>query len=409
MKVYFISSVFTIVYAGVSSHRPSVGIDGFVSGIDYVDTVQPSKLIEHPDEHFRKEWEKTVLQAQDYICDNISKIEGKPFHEDLWRRGSSGGGGRTRVLENGKVFEKAGVNVSAVKGRLPKAAAKEMASRVGADLDNAEDLNFYACGLSLVIHPRNPRAPTAHCNYRMFQLFDGEKPLTWWFGGGSDLTPALVYREDAEHFHSVLENVCSRHGSDLYPRFKQWCDEYFFMPHREETRGIGGIFFDDLNEGGKPGPIKEFAGDCLNAFVDAYVPLVEKRMDENFSDGDKKFQQQRRGRYAEYNLVYDRGTKFGLATPGSRVESILMSLPETARWDYDPKPVNDWEKQSMKAFKEPQDWLKKGVWAKNEVTGKWEQVEAPSENYVTPFLRKFRASRKNIPVPQTILDQNDTF
>jgi len=330
---------------------------------EFINPLNPGELTTHPGEEFRKQWEQIILSAQDKICNGISELEGgREFHEDVFQRPNNGGWGRTRVLQNGKVFEKGGVNVSIVKGHLPPGAARQMTSRGHTGLDPSRALEFYACGLSLVIHPHNPMAPTVHCNYRFFQLFDAEtkQPLTWWFGGGTDLTPSYLFEEDAEYFHRTLKNVCDRHGEDKYPRFKRWCDEYFLIPHRGETRGVGGIFFDDFNEGGNPEVGKAFASECLDAFNEAYIPLVRKRMDSEFTPEQKEWQQLRRGRYVEFNLLYDRGTKFGLQTPDARYESILMSLPLTSRWEYQ-APQGDvegsWEQRTQQALKNPRDWI----------------------------------------------------
>ncbi len=294
----------------------------------------------------RERMQQMIESAQDSICNALSALDGKPFHEDRWQR-PEGGGGRSRVLQGGNVFEKAGVNISVVHGVLSPEAAKSMGGGTA-----EEDLSFFAAGVSLVIHPWNPMAPTAHANYRYFERGSG----AWWFGGGADLTPSFLYREDAVHFHQVHKDACDKHDKAFYPRFKKWCDEYFFIPHRGETRGVGGIFFDNLNDR-EPDALLAFATDCANSFVPAYVPLVEHRKDEPFTEAEKEWQQLRRGRYVEFNLVYDRGTTFGLRT-GGRIESILMSLPLTARWEYDrqPKPGTR-EEDLVKVLREPHEWI----------------------------------------------------
>jgi coproporphyrinogen III oxidase len=315
------------------------------------------------DQADRDNMEMLIKSVQDEICDAIAKCDGeKAFLEDSWQR-KEGGGGRSRVLQDGKVFEKAGVNVSVVHGKLSKAAVQAMKSR-GKDELEGEDLPFFACGVSLVIHPKNPKAPTSHANYRMFEVIiparDGkEEKRVWWYGGGADLTPSYLYEEDAQHFHRTLKDVCDKHDKSYYPEFKSWCDRYFFIPHRGETRGVGGIFFDDLTETDTRSreDIFAFVSDAAHAFVEGYVPIVEKRKDEAFSEEEKVWQQLRRGRYVEFNLVYDRGTKFGLATPGSRIESILMSLPLTARWEYMNTPeAGSPEDKLLQVLRNPRDW-----------------------------------------------------
>eukprot|EP00920_Eleutheroschizon_duboscqi_P006006 GHVT01014008.1.p1 GENE.GHVT01014008.1~~GHVT01014008.1.p1 ORF type:complete len:286 (-),score=24.11 GHVT01014008.1:845-1702(-) len=259
-------------------------------------------------------------------------------------------------------------------------------------VEPSTDLKFYAAGLSLVVHPHNPKVPTSHANYRFFQIFDGATgvPLTWWFGGGADLTPHYLFEEDAHHFHRVHKEMCDKHDPTYYSKFKKWCDQYFTNTHRGESRGIGGIFFDDLNgpvpdaetvaqtrDQAAPGvpfakPAEDpekllaFGRDGLQAYIDAYVPIVAKRMNEQYTEDQKKWQQIRRGRYVEFNLIYDRGTKFGLRTPGSRTESILMSLPLTARWEYDHHPVSgSWEDHTLRVLKSPVDWIPLDASAKN--------------------------------------------
>jgi coproporphyrinogen III oxidase len=211
---------------------------------------------------------------------------------------------------------------------------------------------FFAAGISSVMHPHNPMAPTMHFNYRYFETDRG----LWWFGGGTDLTPSFVYEEDAKHFHGTLKAACDRHDPAYFPKFKTWCDDYFLIKHRGERRGIGGIFFDDLNDRDAD-KIFDFSSDCANHVVEAYLPIIEKRKDEAFTEEQRRWQQLRRARYAEYNLVYDRGTIFGLKT-GGRIESILMSLPLTARWEYDHHPEpGSWEEKSLAVMKDPVNWV----------------------------------------------------
>ena len=251
------------------------------------------------------------------------------------------------MLQDGAIFEKAGVNVSAVHGELSEQAAAAMRGAHGVG-----ERRFFATGVSLVLHPHNPMAPTVHANYRYFELGGGE---TWWFGGGADLTPAYLFDEDARHFHATLRAACDRHDSAFYPRYKKWCDEYFFIKHRGERRGVGGVFFDDLS-GPDAGGLFDFVADCAGAFLPAYLPILERRVGMPFTEDQKRWQALRRGRYVEFNLVYDRGTTFGLRTD-ARVESVLMSLPLTARWEYDhqPAPGSD-EARLLDVLRSPVDW-----------------------------------------------------
>ncbi|AWV89317.1 oxygen-dependent coproporphyrinogen oxidase [Bradymonas sediminis] len=304
----------------------------------------------------RQKMTDLVFGVQQDIVDAISAVDGSAFADDQWER-DGGGGGRTRVLQQGNVFEKAGVGVSVVEGELSPEAAAQMGG--GAHI---EDLSFWATGVSLVIHPHNPMAPTVHANYRYFErgkCAPGKtrQPGTWWFGGGADLTPAYLFEEDARHFHQVHKDACDAYDPTFYPRYKKWCDEYFYIPHRKEGRGVGGIFFDNLHG---PGSIEElfgFVSGCANAFLPAYLPIVERRKDLAYTEAQKRWQQMRRGRYVEFNLVEDRGTKFGLRT-GGRTESILMSLPLTARWEYDPKMEEGGDEAALvEVLKSPRNWL----------------------------------------------------
>lgn len=290
-----------------------------------------------------------LLKLQDSICQTLELVDGKgSFVEDQWQR-ELGGGGRTRVLTNGNVIEQGGVNFSHVfGGELPAsatAARPELAGR-----------SFQAVGVSLVIHPHNPFIPTTHANVRFFIAEKaGEEPV-WWFGGGFDLTPFYPFHEDVVHWHSVANKLCQPFGDQVYPKYKKWCDDYFYLKHRNETRGVGGLFFDDLNQEGFEKSFK-FMQAVGNGFLDAYVPIVEKRKDSSFSEHERQFQLYRRGRYVEFNLVYDRGTLFGLQT-GGRTESILMSMPPLVRWEYGFEP----EPGSMEAdlytnYLHPRDWL----------------------------------------------------
>ncbi len=282
-----------------------------------------------------------VLQTT--ICSALEKVDGTgKFAEDSWRH-AEGGGGLTWVLEDGAVFEKAGVNTSTVFGMMPEGLANKM---------KVEPQKFLATGISLVIHPRSPMVPTVHANYRYFEQADGDE----WFGGGSDLTPYYLHEEDAVTFHMTLKRACDPHDALFYPRFKQWCDEYFFIRHRSETRGVGGIFFDYLR--GDRDKHYAFVQSAGNAFLDSYIPIVMKRKDEPWSEHERTWQLLRRGRYVEFNLVYDRGTTFGLETQG-RTESILMSLPPQVQWRYNvsPKPGTR-EAQLIDILQHPRDWVK---------------------------------------------------
>ena len=290
-----------------------------------------------------------LLDLQNRICQALESLDGeKTFLEDSWKR-QEGGGGRSRVLEEGAVFEKAGINFSHVHGRqLPGSATAHRPDLAGR--------SFQALGVSLVIHPRNPYIPTSHANVRFF-IADkaGEEPV-WWFGGGFDLTPYYGFEEDAVHWHRTARQACEPFGEHLYPRFKKWCDEYFFLKHRGEPRGIGGLFFDDFNELGFEDSFA-FMRSIGDHYVPAYVPIAEKRKNHSYGEHERDFQMYRRGRYVEFNLVYDRGTLFGLQT-GGRTESILMSLPPIVKWRYDWHPqAGSAEAELYEVYLKPRDWL----------------------------------------------------
>ncbi len=293
-----------------------------------------------------------VHRLQDTICEAVQAVDGVTYREDVWTR-EEGGGGRSRVFSGGALFEKAGVNVSVVQGTLSPEAAAKMGG--GHDLEG-DDLEFFATGLSLVFHPHNPMAPTVHANYRYFERGEGTVEGSWWFGGGADLTPSYLFEEDAVHFHRVHQEACDRHEVADYGAFKQWCDTYFHIKHRGERRGVGGIFFDDLRAISKEACFA-FVEDSASNFLEAYMPILERRKDMEYTPEQKLWQQVRRGRYVEFNLVYDRGTKFGLTTNG-RIESILMSLPLTARWEYghEVEPETS-EAALLEVLREPVDWL----------------------------------------------------
>ncbi|MFO7953380.1 oxygen-dependent coproporphyrinogen oxidase [Thioalkalivibrio sp.] len=286
---------------------------------------------------------------QDRICQGLEGLDGQArFEEDAWER-PAGGGGRTRVLRQGAVFEQAGVNFSHVMGdNLPGSATAhrpEMAGR-----------SFQATGVSLVIHPHNPFVPTSHANVRFFIAEKpGEDPI-WWFGGGFDLTPYYGFDEDCIHWHRTAEAACRPFGEHLYPAHKSWCDEYFHLKHRDEPRGVGGLFFDDFSEGGFEHAFG-YMQSVGNAYLDAYAPIVERRHATDFGERERQFQLYRRGRYVEFNLVYDRGTLFGLQS-GGRTESILMSLPPLVRWEYNYQPTPGTpEAELYERYLKPRDWL----------------------------------------------------
>lgn len=285
---------------------------------------------------------------QDSICKRLSELDGDTFMEDSWTR-EQGGGGRSRVLRHGQLFEQAGVNLSTVFGtELPKAATLQRPELAGC--------RFEASGVSLVLHPHNPYIPTTHCNVRFFIAQPKHGDPIWWFGGGFDLTPYYPFLEDAVHWHTTARSACQNHAADSYQKYKAWCDRYFFLPHRNETRGIGGLFFDDLNE---PDFTHSFAfmRSVGDHFMPAYEPIIERRKDYAYSERERAFQLYRRGRYVEFNLVYDRGTLFGLQS-GGRTESILMSLPPEVRWEYNWTPeVGSAEADLYNNYLKPRDWL----------------------------------------------------
>jgi len=335
------------------------------------DNVADANKLSTPPQDSRERISQFMQQLQDKICGGLEELDGKEkFKEDSWQR-PEGGGGRSRVLTDGNIFEQGGVNFSEVWGKnLPPSILKQR--------PEADGHGFYATGTSMVLHPRSPFIPTVHLNYRYF-----EAGPVWWFGGGADLTPYYPFAEDAVHFHNTYKGACDRHHPEYYPVFKKWCDEYFYLKHRQENRGIGGLFFDYQDgrtfglyrgpnaEGGAAKHSKEvgeikprtwddifnFVQECGNSFLPAYVPIAEKRKDTEYGEKERNFQLYRRGRYVEFNLVYDRGTIFGLQTNG-RTESILMSLPPLVRWEYayTPEP-NTPEAELYDIFLKPQDWV----------------------------------------------------
>ena len=329
--------------------------------------VQPKPA--HPPADSRERVNQAFKSLQDQICNKLATLDGEAtFQEDAWQR-PEGGGGRSRVMQQGRIFEQGGVNFSEVWGKsLPPSILVQRPEAAGH--------GFYATGTSMVLHPRSPYIPTVHLNYRYF-----EAGPVWWFGGGIDLTPYYPFEEDVVNFHQTLKSACDRHHSQYYPTFKLWCDEYFFLKHRQETRGVGGIFFDYQDGRGElyHGPHEDgpaathsstvgslpsrnwedlfsFVKDCGDAFLPAYVPIIEKRQGLEYGDRERNFQLYRRGRYVEFNLVYDRGTIFGLQTNG-RTESILMSLPPLVRWEYGYTPAaGSPEARLYDVFLKPQDW-----------------------------------------------------
>ncbi len=293
-----------------------------------------------------------LLALQDAICHALEQLDGEGcFVEDNWER-AAGGGGRTRILHDAAVIEQGGVNYSHVFGdTLPAAASAQRPALVGR--------SFQALGVSLVMHPRNPYVPTSHMNVRFFIAEgEGSAPI-WWFGGGFDLTPYYGFAEDAKHWHEVAYAACREFGAEVYPRYKKWCDEYFYLKHRGEMRGVGGLFFDDLNEFGFARSLA-FLKSIGEHYLPAYLPLIERRKDTPYGERQLDFQRYRRGRYVEFNLLYDRGTLFGLQS-GGRTESILMSLPPEVRWRYNWQPQPGSEEARLEEFLRPRDWLGSGA------------------------------------------------
>ena len=290
-----------------------------------------------------------LLDLQNRICAGLAKLDGQAtFAADSWTR-AEGGGGTSRVLTQGAVFEQAGVNFSHVTGAAMPASATahrpELAGR-----------SFEAMGVSLVIHPNNPYIPTTHANVRFFIAQKEDADPVWWFGGGFDLAPYYPFEEDVREWHQTSKDICAPFGDEVYPKYKKWCDEYFFLPHRNETRGVGGLFFDDLNQEGFDQSFS-FMQAVGNGFLTAYAPIVERRKDTEFGERERQFQLYRRGRYVEFNLVYDRGTLFGLQT-GGRTESILMSMPPLVRWQYAYTPeAGSPEADLYDNYLKPRDWV----------------------------------------------------
>ena len=288
---------------------------------------------------------------QDTITSSLETIDGKAnFKENLWKR-KEGGGGRSRIIEGGDIFEKGGVNISGVHGALPPAMQSYF--KVG-------NVDFFACGLSLVLHPENPMIPTVHANWRYFEMYDKKESLVdSWFGGGLDLTPYYLFEEDAQHFHQICKSVCDQFNPDFYNEYKKKCDTYFYNAHRNEARGIGGLFFDycKKNDQMSMQDWYNFVTTVADNFLEAYLPIVKKRKGFKYLQEHKDWQEIRRGRYVEFNLIHDKGTLFGLRTNG-RIESILMSLPPTVQWKYDHHPEADSEEAKLlEVLKYPREWV----------------------------------------------------
>lgn len=292
-----------------------------------------------------------IKNLQNTITLKLESIDGiATFKEDIWER-PEGGGGKSRVIENGGVFEKGGVNISEVHGELPKSMQQYF---------GVKDANFFACGLSLVLHPKNPFVPTVHANWRYFELYDANGNIVdQWFGGGQDLTPYYLFEEDAIHFHSICKKACDAHNPSFHPAYKKRCDEYFYNSHRNESRGVGGLFFDYLKSTSemKMQDWYNFVTEVGDSFIEAYIPIVEKRKDIPYTNENRTWQEIRRGRYVEFNLVHDKGTLFGLKTNG-RIESILMSLPPHVQWVYNHHPEKGSEEEKLiKILENPIDWV----------------------------------------------------
>lgn len=316
----------------------------------------------------RKRMERIVRKAQDIIVQHAERIDGGKFREDQHSQNNPQrhGGGLTRVIEDSNIYSKGAVNVSVFYGNAPTSRLEMLVPHhknieaLMKEKRRPENVRSFSAAISLILHAWNPNVPTVHANYRYFEwrLSDGRR--LWWFGGGSDLTPTYVDEDDAKHFHRVLKEVCDQTDPSYYGKFKRWCDKYFYNSFRKESRGIGGIFFDDLDD--KEGPneeqLEKFITDLSETFPKSYFPLVERHKDQSYNAREHRFQQLRRGRYVEFNLMFDRGTKWGLAMPNPRVQSILASLPLTARWEYDfvPEP-GSLEEETLKVLREPKEWV----------------------------------------------------
>ena len=294
---------------------------------------------------------KYLVQLQESICSDLESLDGRAIFEiDRWTKEDGSGSGITSVICDGNIFEKGGVNFSIVQGnKMPKSAS--------ALRPELEGRKYTALGVSLVMHPENPYIPTVHANVRFFVAEESGKEPIWWFGGGFDLTPFYGFDEDAVHWHTTAKKACLPFGEKVYSKYKKWCDDYFYLEHRDEQRGIGGLFFDDLNEGGFDRCF-EFMKSVGNHFTDAYLPIVIKRKDTPYGEKERNFQLYRRGRYVEFNLIYDRGTLFGLQS-GGRTESILMSMPPEVKWSYQFQVEKDSEEEKLyNHYLKPKEWIK---------------------------------------------------
>jgi coproporphyrinogen III oxidase len=300
----------------------------------------------------REDVERMLREQQQRLCERLERVDGAArFGRDAWQR-AGGGGGLTRVLEGGRVFERAGVNHSTVFGDAPDSLRPLLSTVAGGGAASGQ---FFVTSLSTVIHPRNPMVPTIHANYRYFEVVPEVGATSWWFAGGTDLTPSYLFAQDAREFHDFHRRICDAFDPAWYPRFKQSCDDYFFLPHRGEHRGIGGIFFDRLDDRA-PRELFDFVTRCAAGIGECYLPIVERRREQPFADAQRAWQLLRRGRYVEFNLMYDRGTTFGLRTNG-RVESILMSLPPLAGWSYAVQAAQDSAEAALQeVLRTPRDW-----------------------------------------------------
>ncbi len=315
--------------------------------------------------------EKFLRDMFENVCQTVEEIDGNQLHEHHWTRDEKGqwiqGENSNgiiyidKALRNGNVFEKVGINYVSMQGELPPGMTFQGSDAVIADSENGtadkKGTPFFATSTSVVINALNPMVPTAHVNYRYFQLGDGTQPGSWWFGGGGDLTPIYLFEEDAIHFHQVHKEACDQHNPEFYPRFKKWCDEYFYLPHRGECRGVGGVFFDYLQDHDVE-TLFSFVKTCSEAFIPAYIPIVEKRKDMKFTEQNKYWQRLRRGRYAEFILLHDRGVRFGLASGIVNTQSVLNCMPGEAFWNYHDQPATDsQEAMLLNVLRNPQEWV----------------------------------------------------
>ncbi|ESN95819.1 hypothetical protein HELRODRAFT_86324 [Helobdella robusta] len=335
-----------------ASAKSAINVNNFMEA-----PVTDLQHLENTPDDIKTRMELLIMRIQHELCRALEAEdeEGK-FRVEKWSR-KEGGGGITCVLQDSQVFEKAGVNISVINGTLPQSAIVQMRTKFK-EIAGSNSLTFFVAGISSVLHPRNPKVPTLHFNYRYFEVYDKNSGKTiWWFGGGTDLTPYILDEEDARNFHLTLKNACDQSDASYYQTFKKWCDQYFYIAYRGEARGVGGIFFDDLD-----GPDREhcfkFIKECAESVIPAYIPIVKKHKNEPYTHADRSWQLLRRGRYVEFNLVYDRGTKFGLVTPEARIESILMSLPLLAKWEYMHSPApGSKEEKLLQVLKNPREWV----------------------------------------------------